>query len=128
MDLSPFLQKLVFPAATESIFGSELFSLNPNLTEDSWSFVRNIPTMIKQVPRWLDPRAHKSRDEMLGIIKNLHAYANKRTDFSKIGCKDPEGEAFLGTKLVKERQRFLHDIDIMDANGRASEDLGLLFA
>ncbi|CAF9907999.1 MAG: hypothetical protein HETSPECPRED_007960 [Heterodermia speciosa] len=64
---------------------------------------------------------------MLGIIKSWHAYASQQTDFSKIGPRDPEWEPFLGTKLIKERQRFMHEIDIMDADGRASEDLGLLF-
>ena len=128
VDLSPFLQNIVFPASTESIFGSELLSLNPNLTEDFWSFERNIPTLLKQLPRWLAPRAHRSRAKMLGIIKNWHAHANARTDFTKVGRNDPEWEPFLGTKLIKERQRFMHDIDIMDADSRASEDLGLLFA
>ena len=128
VDLSPFVQNLVFPAATESIFGSALLDLNPNLTEHFWNFERNIPTLLKQVPRWLAPAAYRSRDKMLGILKRWHAYANERTDFTKVGVKDPDWEPFLGTKFVKERQRFLHDIDIMDAGGRASEDLGLLFA
>jgi len=128
VDLSLFIQNLVFPAGTESIFGSAILSLNPNLTEDFWNFERNIPTLLKQVPRWLAPRAHRSRDKMQGIIKRWHAYANERTDFNKVGSKDSDWEPFLGTKFVKERQRFLHDIDIMDADGRASEDLGLLFA
>lgn len=94
VDLSPFIQKVMFPAATGSIFGSELLSSNANLTEGFWSLERNIPTLLKHFPRWLAPRPHTSRDKILGIIKNWHAYANKRTDLIKIGCKDPEWEAF----------------------------------
>ena len=127
MDSSSFLQNLVFPTATESIFGSELLSLNSNLAEDFWSFERNIPALLKQALRWLATRAHRSPDKILGIIKSWHAYANQRTDFSKIGPKYSEWEPFLRTKFIKERQRFMHEIDIMDADGRASEDLGLLF-
>jgi len=127
VDLSLFVQDLVFPAGTESLFGSTILSLNPNLTEDFWIFERNIPILLKHVPRWLAPRAHRSRDKMLGTIKSWHAYANERTDFNKVDSKDPDWEPFLGTKFVRERHRFLHDIDIMDADSRASEDLGLLF-
>lgn len=128
VDLWLYIQNLVFPPATESICGSALLALNPTLTEDFWTFERSIPTLLEQVPRWLAPRAHRSRDKMLGIIKEWHAYAKERTDFNNVGSKDPDWNPFLGIKFMRERQRFMHKIDIMDADGRASEDLGLLFA
>ena len=127
-DLWLFIQDLVFPASTESICGSAILALNPTLTEDFWAFEKNIPTLLKQLPRWLAPGAYRSRDKMLGIIKRWHAYANERTDFNKVGSEDPEWDPYLGLKYMRERQRFLHNIDTMDADGRASEDLGFLFA
>ena len=128
VDLSVFIQNLVFPAATEAICGTAILTLNPSLTEDFWIFERSIPTLLKQVPRWLSPNAYRSREKMLSNIKRWHAYGNERTDVNKLDSNDPEWDEFLGSKFIRERQRFLQDIDIMDADGRASEDLGLLFA
>ena len=128
VDLLTFIQNLVFPASTESLCGSSLLSLNPTLTQDFWAFERSIPTLLKRVPRWLSPGAYKSREKMLDIIKRWHAYGNERTDCTKVGSEDPEWDPFLGSKFIRERQRFLQEIDIMDADGRASEDLGFLFA
>ena len=126
-DLSTFTQNLVFPASTESLCGSALLSLNPTLTEDFWAFERIIPQLLK-FPRWLSPSAYRKRDKVLSMIKRWHAYGNERVDCSKVGNEDPVWEPFLGSKYVRERQRFLQGIDMMDADGRASEDLGLLFA
>ena len=62
------------------------------------------------------------------MVKRWHTYANEQTDCTKVRVEDPEWEPFLGSKHVRERQRFLQGIDIMDAGGRASEDLGLILA
>jgi hypothetical protein len=69
-DLWLFIRTLVFHASTEAICGSFLLSLNPTLTEDFWAFDHNIPTLLKGIPRWLAPGAHKSREKMLIAIKN----------------------------------------------------------
>ena len=127
-DLWLFIQNTVFLASTESLCGSYLLSLNPTLSQDFWAFDRSIPTLLKGLPRWLSPGAYKSRDKMLSVIKKWHAFANEHSNFSKTGPNDPEWDPYLGSKYVKARQRFLHEIEVMDANGRASEDLGLLFA
>lgn len=127
-DLWLFIQKLVFPASTEVLFGSFLLSLNPTLTEDFWAFDRSIPILLKGLPRWLSPRAYKSRDKMLNSIKKWHTFANKHSDPSKTGPNDPEWDPYFGSKYVKARQKFLSNIEVMDADGQASEDLGLLFA
>ena len=128
LDLWPFIQDLVFPAVTEAMCGSFLLSLNPTFTKDFWAFDQDIPTLIKGLPRWLVPGSYKRRDKVLDSIKKWHAFANEYSDISKTGPKDPEWEPYFGTKYVKARQKFLQEIDIMDADGRASEDLGLLFA
>ena len=127
-DLYRFIQKLVFLAATESLCGSSILSLNPTLMEDFWLFFEGIPILLKGFPRWLCPGAYKSRDKMLSAIKKWHAFANECSDFSQTGVADPEWDPYYGSKYVKARQSFLHGIEIMNADGRASEDLGFLFA
>lgn len=127
-DLWIFIQNLVFPPATEALCGSFLLSLNPTLTEDFWAYDRSTPMLLKNLPRWLTPWAYKNRERMLNAIKKWHAYAIERSDPSKTGVNDPEWDPYFGSKYVKARQRFLREIPVMDADGRASEDLGLLFA
>lgn len=127
-DLYCFIQRMVFPAAVESFCGSSILSLNPTLTEDFLAFDRSIPTLLKGLPRWLCPGAYKSRDKVLALIKRWHTYANEHSDFSRTGREDPEWDPYFGSKYIKARQRFLHGIEGMNADGRASEDLGFLFA
>lgn len=127
-DLWYFVRALVFPASTETLFGSFILSLNPKLFEDFWAFDRSVPTLIKGLPRWLSARAHRHRDTMLRAIKRWHHFANEHSDFSRIGPEDPDWDPYFGSKYVKARQKFLHEVEIMNCDGRASEDLGLLFA
>ncbi|MCJ1466439.1 hypothetical protein MMC07_005058 [Pseudocyphellaria aurata] len=127
-DLFEFIQQLVFPAATESLCGSSILSLHPTLTEDFWAFVSCIPTLLKQFPRWLSPVAYNKRDKMLRMVKEWHAFAETHSDFAKFGADDPEWDPYFGSKYVKERHSLSRRIGMMNADGRASEDLGLLFA
>lgn len=127
-DLYLFIQNLVFRAGSESLCGSSILSLNPTLAEDFWEFEQSIPTLLKGFPRWLCPGAYRRRDKVLNMIKKWHKFANEKSDFTKTGFNDPEWDEYFGSKYVKGRQSFLHEIDIMNADGRASEDLGLLFA
>lgn len=127
-DLFLFIQKLAFPAGTESLCGSAILSLHPTLTEDFWKFMSCMPTYLKGFPRWLSPLAYKRRDKMLKMIKEWHTFANAHSDFTKTGANDPEWDPYFGTKYVKARQSIFHGIESMNADSRASEDLGLLFA
>ena len=126
-DLFLYIRNLVFPAGTESLCGSSILALHPTLTEDFWAFAECLPTLLRGLPRWLSPSAHRKRDKMLKMVKEWHAYAYKRSDFFKTGSEDPDWDPDLGTKYVKARQTIFHGIEVLDADGRASEDLGLLF-
>ena len=125
-DLWLFIQTLVFPASTETLCGSFIVSLNPTLTQDFWAFDQSVPMLVKGLPRWSIPSAYKARDKMLSNIKRWHQFANEHSDVFK--PDQPDWDPYFGSKFVKTRQKFLTEIEIMDADGRASEDLGLLFA
>ena len=127
-DLWLFIQNLVFPASTETLCGSFILSLNPNLTQEFWAFDQTVPALVKGFPRWSVPGAYKARDKMLSNIKRWHQFANEHSDVFKTGSDQPDWDPYFGSKFVKTRQKFLTEIEIMDADGRASEDLGLLFA
>lgn len=127
-DLFVFIQKLVFFAATETICGSSILSLNPTLFEDFWKFYQSIPVLLKSLPRWLCPEAYRRRDRMLIAMKRWHAFASNHSDYSKTGPADPEWDCYFGSKYVKARHQFFNEIEVMNADGIAADDLGLLFA
>lgn len=127
-DLWLFVRDLVFNASIEAMCGSFILSLNPTLGEDFWAFHESIPTLLRGLPRWLCPAAYKSRDRMLSNVKKWHAFANEHSDLSDTAPDDRDWDQYLGFRYVRARQIFLRNIEVMDADGRASEDLGLLFA
>jgi hypothetical protein len=126
-DLHEFLQQMVFPAGIESFFGSHILSLNPTLVEDYFMFAQGVPKLLRGYPRWLVPTIYRNRNHMLKSMKKWHAFAKEHEDFSKIEPSDPDWEENFGSKYIKARQHFLHQIETMDDDGRASEDLGIMF-
>lgn len=129
-DLYGFLQQHVFRSAVETLMGSKILELNPNLTEDFWTFDRNVLFFLRCLPRWLIPNAYRARDRLLAGIKKWHAYAHRFSDCSKLGSDDTEWDQYFGTKLIRARQDYPHPIGMqtMSADVRASEDMGLMFA
>ena len=127
-DLFLFVQNLVFPAGTETLFGSTMGALHPTLTEDFWAFSDAIPMLLKGLPRWLAPRSYKKRDKLLRMIKEWHSLIDQRIAASEPRTTEPDWEPDLGSRYIRERQKIFRSLDIMDADGRASEDLGLMFA
>ena len=127
-DLFAFLQDHVSRSAIESIMGSKILELNPDLIENFWTFDNNVPLFLRCIPRLFMPRAYRARDRILASIKKWHAYGNKHSDCSKIGPDDPEWEPYFGAKLIRARQNYMLKMKRMDADSIASEDLGLMFA
>lgn len=50
-DLNAFVEKRVFEAAVQSMFGTYMLSLNPTLADDFWAFNRVIGTLFMGLPR-----------------------------------------------------------------------------
>lgn len=67
---------------------------------------------------------------MIDMLKKwkLAMKSEPRADYTRIGDNDPEWDEFWGNKYLKQTKVDLHKIDGIDENGRASEDLGVLFA
>lgn len=127
-DLYRFLQMEVSRASIETMCGSHIFRINPNLVEDFWTFESQVPTLVCGLPEWMTPKACKVRRKLLDGIKAWHAFAHEHSDCSKIQPEDPDWDPYFGIQLVKARQYHNLRMDSMDADARASEDLGLLFA
>lgn len=127
-DLYAFLQEHVSSAAIESLMGSEILRLNPDIVQDLWTFDANVPKFLKHLPEWMIPGAYKSRRKLLSSIKKWHAHAHQNSDCNKIGPQDPEWEPYFGSKLIRARQAYSLKMKPMSADARASEDMGLMFA
>ncbi|KAK6948149.1 hypothetical protein Daesc_009913 [Daldinia eschscholtzii] len=126
-DLYRFLQLTVTHASIETVFGAKLLELNPTFVEDFWEFERNAPNFLRAMPRWLIPRAYRVREKLIKSFIKLHAYANSHFDCSKTGPGEPEWEQNFGSKLIRARQDSMLKMELMDAEARACEDLGLMF-
>jgi len=126
-DLYRFLQLTVTHSSIETVFGTKLLELNPTFVEDFWEFEINAPNLLHAKPRWLIPGAFRARDKLLKSIMKWHAYANSQFDCSRIGPEEPEWEPNFGSRLIRARQDGLLKMEPMDAEARASEDLGLMF-
>ncbi|KAK0630533.1 cytochrome P450 [Bombardia bombarda] len=127
-DLFHFLQTNVAPAVIETMMGSKLLEMSPNLIRDFWAFDSNLPKLMRCFPRWLIPAAFRARDGLKDSIKAWHAYGNAQSDCSKIESEDPEWEPYLGSKLVRARQNYSLKMAAMNDDSRAAEDLGLMMA
>lgn len=127
-DLYSFLQQHVSRSAIETLMGSKILELNPEIVEDFWTFDKNVPLFIRCLPRWLVPGPYRSRNRLLASIKKWHAYAHENYDSGEHGVQDLEWEPYFGSRLVRARQEYSLRMKPMVADARASEDLGLMFA
>ncbi|KAI0846352.1 cytochrome P450 [Daldinia vernicosa] len=127
-DLYQFIQIQATKASIETIMGSKILEINPNIIDDFWEFDNNVPQFLKCLPRWMMPAPFKARDRVHDSIKKWHAYAHAHSDCSRISANDPEWEPFFGTKMIRARQNYMLKMKPLDADARASEDLGLMMA
>ncbi|ETS73857.1 hypothetical protein PFICI_14803 [Pestalotiopsis fici W106-1] len=127
-DLYAFLQTNITRTSVEVLMGSKVLEMNPTLIEDFWEFDMAVPWLFRGWPRWFLPRAYSARDRVLDAIKKWHAHAHAQSDCTKLMDDDPEWEPYFGSKLLRARQEYALKMKLMDADARASEDLGLLMA
>ncbi|KAI0404662.1 cytochrome P450 [Xylaria palmicola] len=126
-DLYRFLQLTVTHSSIETVFGSKLLELNPTFVEDFWEFEANAPKLLHAMPRFLIPLAFRVRDKLLRSFVKWHAHANSHFNCTITNSEEPDWEPNFGSRLIRRRQDALLKMGPMDAEARASEDLGLMF-
>ncbi|CAL8582324.1 hypothetical protein XPA_007991 [Xanthoria parietina] len=125
-DLNAFVEKRVFEAAVQSMFGTYMLSLNPTLADDFWAFNRVIGTLFMGLPRWLSPAAYRARDKMLQNIERWQRHGEQHCDIERLGDKD--WEPYYGSTFIRERQRLLDKRGILDPTARAAENFAFMWA
>ncbi|KAK5630928.1 hypothetical protein RRF57_006643 [Xylaria bambusicola] len=126
-DLYKFLQLLVTHSSIETVFGTKLLELNPTFVEDFWEFETSAPQFLHAMPRWLIPSAFRVREKLIKSFVKWHAYAHSHYTISETSPDESDWEPNFGSRLIRMRQDGLLKMEIMDAEARASEDLGLMF-
>ncbi|KAL8865990.1 MAG: hypothetical protein Q9174_006568 [Haloplaca sp. 1 TL-2023] len=126
-DLNSFIEKRVFEAAVQSMFGTYMLSLNPTLADDFWAFNRAIGTLFMGLPRWLSPAAYRARDRMLQHIERWQRHAEEHSERDQLG-DDIDWEPYYGSKFIRERQRLLDKRGILDPTARAAENFAFMWA
>lgn len=125
-DLYRFIQNLLIGPAVEALCGPVLLEQNPTFGNDLWRMDRDIYYFLKGYPRWLAPGAYLNRDKLLRSVKDWHSFA--RDNFHD-SCIESDGhDPYYGSALMRARQDYLSQIDYLDADALASQDLGLLWA
>ena len=127
-DFYQFFRRRAFCASIEAMYGSQLLALNPTFVDDFWEWDTHAGTLVKGIPRWLAPSAYTARDRLLKAMKKWAKFAHEHSDCTKTETTDPEWEPYWGSKFIKARQVYTSGVELMDADGCASEDLALAFA
>ena len=125
-DLFAFMQSELLVPAAEAIWGTKVFSVNPDFSQDIWHFARQLPYLAKGYPRWLAPSAYRARDKCLESVKRWHraVSANLKTPTQGMDQWNPE----YGTEFVKYRHRMWSQMPRINDDAMASEDLGMIWA
>lgn len=125
-DLYEFIQKLLIGPAVSAMCGPVLLEQNPDFGNNFWQIDHDILYFFKGYPKWLAPSAYRNRIKLLNDVKNWHAFARDHFDES---CIEADGhDRFYGSPLMRTRQQYLTNVDHLDADAIASQDLGLLWA
>ncbi|KAK1826202.1 cholesterol 7-alpha-monooxygenase [Podospora conica] len=126
-DLYAFLRTSMFTAATTALCGPHLLRLAPTLPADFWAYDRDLMLFLRRTPRLLAPRAHATRDRVLAAFAAWHAHAAAHFPASDLASPLPEWEPLWGARLNRARALMFSGAGL-SAHGRASQDLGMLWA
>lgn len=127
-DLYHLLQMQIARASIEAVCGKYILQLNSTLVEDFWAFDQSVGTLLKGLPRRMCPRKYTARHKLLASIKKWHTFAHQHSDCNKTDPEDPDWDPYFSHKIVKERQKYYLKMKAMNADARAFEDMGLIFA
>lgn len=130
-----WLQGIMFKASTTSFFGERLFAEYPDLARDFWDFEPLFLGLLFGVPRWVNSKPHVAQEN---ILRGLTAWIEANDADPTMGgggkgaapepdVPDRDWEPRWGSRLVRARQQFFQQLGL-SARGRASMELGLMFA
>ena len=125
-DLFSWLENAVFTASVESLCGSEIFRICPDIVDDYRGFYQAAPTLLKGLPRYLSPKAYKKRDRFISSLKKWHRAAQENEPLKAFGEEEEGWDKWWGSLFVKQRKSLVLAMDGMTDEGMACDDVALI--
>ncbi|CZS95559.1 related to cytochrome p450 7a1 [Rhynchosporium agropyri] len=126
-DFYTLIKQTVFKESTTAMCGPNLFSLNPDFTDDFWEFDTHIGKLFKNLPRWMIPKSFQVRDKLITSITKWHAYAEENFDKNDEALQNGEWEELYGARLMRQRHEDFTGIDDFNDEAYAASDLGMIW-
>ena len=125
-DLYVFVRNRLFHASVTAMFGEQIFKLQPDFCSQFWTFERNIPRLMKGLPRWMVKDAIEVRERCLGTIQQWNQYLEDHSDMEP---EEPtKYDPVFGSELCQRRHKAFKKFPAMSDRAKACEDLSLLWA
>lgn len=123
-DLYAFFKDVIMESTIETVMGSALLEMYPAVVEDFYLFDEKLEDFNAGTPRFMMPLAYDARDRLLVKLKEW--------DLASIDEKEGLDEDVewnkWGSKFIRARRAAFRSMPALDANARASENLGILEA
>ncbi|KAF2013366.1 cytochrome P450 [Aaosphaeria arxii CBS 175.79] len=121
-DMFSYFQRIITRTMIDVIFGTKFLQLYPRTIADFWEFDRNLDTFSAGTPRFMASAAYETRDRLL---KNFVEWEDLMLKAD--GVLDDEADwNEWGLKFIRARQKAFLSMEGMNAEARASENLGIL--
>ncbi|KAL9069710.1 MAG: hypothetical protein Q9157_006060 [Trypethelium eluteriae] len=125
-DLTKIIQKEITGSAIDALCGPWLLENHPSFLDDFWVFDNNIYSLLLRLPRFLTPRVHEARANLLAAVEAWHQWADAHFDPALISSQDGYDSPWAHPFWRKRREMLLQ-VDDFSQKGVVSQDLGLLW-
>ena len=125
-DLRTFFQTHVSAAVMNLMCGQSFLDLNPDFLDRFWEFDDGFPLFLYGLTQVVAPKALKARDACVEGIERWHSYA--AANFDEASITEDGFDPYWGSRLFRGRQEMWKSMDRMDANAKACEDFGIIWA
>lgn len=125
-DFRTFTQTHISTAVLELMCGRSFLELNPSFVEKFWEFDAEFPSFMMGFTKWTAPSAIKARDDCVASIERWHDHAAQNFDESSVN--EDGFDPYWGSALFRGRQDVWKNLEHMDANAKACEDFGIIWA
>lgn len=125
-DLRTFMQTHISTAVLDLMCGKSFLELNPEFVDSFWKFDAQFPSFMMGFTKWTAPAALKARDDCVSGIEKWHAFAAQ--NFDETSVNEDGFDPYWGSPLFRGRQDVWKNLESMDANAKACEDFGIIWA
>lgn len=123
-DLWQLVQHHSTHAIIETLFGSAIFEIYPEIVADFWEIDGYIDFFARNMPRIAAPSAYRTRDRMIHKLKIWLEHSEAARKENHLAHEDWHPVA--GSNFMRHRDHTLSAIPGFNVEGRASEILALM--